>query len=1095
MFQKSLADLVKGIRNHKKNEEYYILEQIEEIKKEISSTDLQRKTIALQKLTYLHMLGYDMSWAAFHVIEVMASPRFDYRRIAYLAASQSFNENTDVLLLTTQQFKKALSSPEVYEVGTALNALSNIVNNDLARDLASDVVLLLRTGKPYVRRRATLLMYKVFVRYPDALRPSFPNIREKLEDSDPGVVSASVNVICELARRNPKNYLGLAPLFYRLLTNTNENNWMKIKIVKLFASLTPIEPRLGKKLIEPMTSIINSTPAKSLLYECLNTVTTGMLDHVGVVRLAVDKLKMFVMDPDQNLKYLGLLGLNNVLKKYPKIIADLKEVILECLKSEDITIRYRAVDLLAGVISKKNIKEIVKKLMRHAMSAEGPYRDYIIEQILNACEESNYKNISNFQWYINTLVQISEIPGLPHGNKISCQLMDVIIRVQGIRSFGTKMMITLLNSSNLINENFDISDMHQVLYAAAWLVGEFINHLEDPAEVLPSLLQPRAIYLPGSVQSTYVQSVLKVYSYLAKLESGSQIELQDNQEDFLANMSNAQRDSSKLQQARSMIHEGLEPFTKSFDVEVQERAATTLRILDLHEELLKLGTDIGPEINGLFDEELNPVKVNTQRKVPKPEGLDLDEWIYEPYDNDDTESLGSDASFAYLEGRDDIISPVESYQNADYHQNYLQKRASDIYYLSGSAGNSPVPSGTSGKAKPSKKDRKKKKKKRSKKKDENVEMEPEVPMQVSAIEDIPEGALPESDDEKPEVDILGTVDLRAPLKAEEKLPTLQEYKRETAESMEAKINKQKRHERRRRKREGKKGQKERPKKREKKSKQSQEDQLLDLMGAGDEETGAEPFSPKDTVEPSSSKKRKGRKVEAPLKPKKICSDDNVTVAINLASCASASGREIEVPLVIRNSGAKRISAVSVNVKDSIAVKMIRSSPGAVTHKVKISPKSSSEIPIKIQVNNVTQEQKLTGNLTYTLGKSTTSEKLKFSVSLPCYIFMTPATISSEQINQHISSGSLAFSSSGQLNLKVPRPFEEAAQILASLLRLRLIETIGTTATMYGRSVQDHHVFVLCKGVSKNQISMDIRSSSDALASSLVTEATQFFKRH
>ena len=47
-----------------------------------------------------------------------------------------------------------------------------------------------------------------------------------------GVQSAAVNVICELARKNPKNYLSLAPLFFKLMTSST-NNWMLIKIIKL----------------------------------------------------------------------------------------------------------------------------------------------------------------------------------------------------------------------------------------------------------------------------------------------------------------------------------------------------------------------------------------------------------------------------------------------------------------------------------------------------------------------------------------------------------------------------------------------------------------------------------------------------------------------------------------------------------------------------------------------------------------------------------------------------------------------------------------------------------------------------------------------
>lgn len=47
-----------------------------------------------------------------------------------------------------------------------------------------------------------------------------------------GVVSTTVNVLCELVRRDPQDYLSLAPQLFLLLT-TSSNNWMLIKIIKL----------------------------------------------------------------------------------------------------------------------------------------------------------------------------------------------------------------------------------------------------------------------------------------------------------------------------------------------------------------------------------------------------------------------------------------------------------------------------------------------------------------------------------------------------------------------------------------------------------------------------------------------------------------------------------------------------------------------------------------------------------------------------------------------------------------------------------------------------------------------------------------------
>lgn len=42
--------------------------------------------------------------------------------------------------------------------------------------------------KPYLRMKAVLMMYKVFLRFPEALRPAFPKLKEKLEDPDPGKI-------------------------------------------------------------------------------------------------------------------------------------------------------------------------------------------------------------------------------------------------------------------------------------------------------------------------------------------------------------------------------------------------------------------------------------------------------------------------------------------------------------------------------------------------------------------------------------------------------------------------------------------------------------------------------------------------------------------------------------------------------------------------------------------------------------------------------------------------------------------------------------------------------------------------------------------
>nr|NP_524785.2 garnet, isoform B [Drosophila melanogaster]AAF48307.2 garnet, isoform B [Drosophila melanogaster] len=644
MFDKNLTDLVRGIRNNKDNEAKYISTCIEEIKQELRQDNISVKCNAVAKLTYIQMLGYDISWAGFNIIEVMSSSRFTCKRIGYLAASQCFHPDSELLMLTTNMIRKDLNSQNQYDAGVALSGLSCFISPDLSRDLANDIMTLMSSTKPYLRMKAVLMMYKVFLRYPEALRPAFPKLKEKLEDPDPGVQSAAVNVICELARKNPKNYLPLAPIFFKLMT-TSTNNWMLIKIIKLFGALTPLEPRLGKKLIEPLTNLIHSTSAMSLLYECINTViavlisiSSGMPNHSASIQLCVQKLRILIEDSDQNLKYLGLLAMSKILKTHPKSVQAHKDLILACLDDKDESIRLRALDLLYGMVSKKNLMEIVKRLLGHMERAEGSaYRDELLYKVIEICAQSSYLYVTNFEWYLTVLVELIQLEaGSRHGRLIAEQLLDVAIRVPVVRQFAVNEMTNLLDTFTVSAQS---NSMYEVLYAAAWIVGEFAGELEDAEKTLNILLRPRL--LPGHIQGVYVQNVIKLFARLAT----TCLELQD---------------LPGLVTLCDHVLDKLQHFNGSSDIEVQERANSACMLIEMLRNQLSTSTDamamdttteggipplaieIVQEMTLLFTGELIPVAPKAQRKVPLPDGLDLDEWINAPPPEDAASSSSSE---------------------------------------------------------------------------------------------------------------------------------------------------------------------------------------------------------------------------------------------------------------------------------------------------------------------------------------------------------------------------------------------------------------------------------------------------------------------
>eukprot|EP01147_Barroeca_monosierra_P010115 gene10115-2281_t len=653
MFEKSLSDLIRGIRSHTEDEVKFISSCMDEIRKELAQPDLDIKATALAKLSYLQMLGYDMSWAAFHVVEVMTSKKYSHRRIGFLAASQSFHQDTDVLMLTTNMLKKSLTSHNQYESGLALNGLANFIREDLARDLASDLISLLTSVRPYVRKRATLVMYKLFLRYPDALRAAYQRLKDKLEDEDPSVQAAAVNVICELARKNPKNYLSLAPTFFKLLT-TSQNNWMRIKIVKLFAALCPLEPRLGRKLIEPLTELIHGTPATSLLYECISTVLASVPDHTATIQLCVQKLRIFIEDSDQNLKYLGLRAMSQVLKISPKSVQPHRDLIIACLDDDDESIRLRALDLLAGMVNKKTLIDIVRKLLQHLEVIDGQsYRDEVVGKIIFMCSQSNYQYITNFEWYVQVLVQLTRVESTKHGRLIADQLMDVSIRVKSLRPFSAKQMAALLMDSRLYSAHNVECGVSEVLYAAGWIAGEFSELLDDIEPVLSSYLQSRSVNLPEHVQAIFIHNAIK------------------------------------------LLLERIPLFIQSPHLEVQERAVYSLQVIQFIESDLAKGHSPHVELALMYSGDLNPVAPRAQKKVPLPENIDLDKWINSPPESDDEEAassgdLFSQSLFGGMSDKSSLqASRIESEDEDDLHERRQQRlaaQASNPYHLGGYSG-------------------------------------------------------------------------------------------------------------------------------------------------------------------------------------------------------------------------------------------------------------------------------------------------------------------------------------------------------------------------------------------------------------------------
>lgn len=509
-FEKSLSDLIKGIRSHSKDSPESLLtfldNAIQECKTELATTDLEVKATAVLKLAYLEMYGFDMSWCNFQILEVMSSSKFQQKRIGYLAATQSFKNEQDLLILATNQFKKDLNSHNHIEIGLALSGIATIVTANLAKDIADDVVMKLSHLKPYIRKKAVLALFKIFLQYPESLRTSLPRVIEKLDDTDVLVVSATITVVCEISKKNPNIFLGYLPKIFSILEDT-VNNWLIIRILKLFQSLLKIEPRMKKKILPSILNLMAKTDATSLIYECINCIINGGMLSVEstkdkeIAKLCIDQIMKFFETRDSNLKFVGLIALINILKTFPDFMHKIKgvsSVIMDCLTDKDLIIKRKALQICQYLVTEDNIADLVKTLLLQLVPEENDYRIpedvklEITDKILEIASQNNYANIPNFKWYVtalkellsltllyllsesgvNTSIALSKAASETIAIKLGREFKSLATRVPSIRPFIlNKVILQYVDDPNALEVcPFLMADLY-------WILGEYVDEI------------------------------------------------------------------------------------------------------------------------------------------------------------------------------------------------------------------------------------------------------------------------------------------------------------------------------------------------------------------------------------------------------------------------------------------------------------------------------------------------------------------------------------------------------------------------------------------------------------------------------------------
>jgi AP-3 complex subunit delta-1 len=101
------------------------------------------------------------------------------------------------------------------------------------------------------------------------------------------------------------------------------------------------------------------------------------------------------------------------------------------------------------------------------------YRLEVVRRILQITSADTYSNITDFDWYMSVLIDLTYVSNVDVGEQIKDIILDVVARVRSVRSNAVGLLARLLDDTSFLDNLGEECYCGEVIYAAAWVCGEY----------------------------------------------------------------------------------------------------------------------------------------------------------------------------------------------------------------------------------------------------------------------------------------------------------------------------------------------------------------------------------------------------------------------------------------------------------------------------------------------------------------------------------------------------------------------------------------------------------------------------------------------
>lgn len=109
----------------------------------------------------------------------------------------------------------------------------------------------------------------------------------------------------------------------------------------------------------------------AVTYQCVKTIA-GIYPSQQLLEQAASSVSRFLKSENNNLKYLGINALTQIVSINQKYVLDHQLTVVDCLESQDDTLKKETLELLFKMTNNNNFEVIIQKLISFLKTSTDP---------------------------------------------------------------------------------------------------------------------------------------------------------------------------------------------------------------------------------------------------------------------------------------------------------------------------------------------------------------------------------------------------------------------------------------------------------------------------------------------------------------------------------------------------------------------------------------------------------------------------------------------------------------------------------------------------------------------------------------------------